>query len=140
MNWTDTIKKAISEAKTGGYEMDESKIHWGQMTTGRGYYRLIFEHDFAKAIFGNGEHHDRLLKIEQENAETEGREVNTEFIPLPTWKKMLQQMVIQEEPLQWLSKAIDNKANLENIGKGVVDGTKDTSAIREMLKNQFKQG
>ncbi|MDG1950728.1 MAG: hypothetical protein P8J32_08015 [bacterium] len=139
MTWTDIIKKAISEAKAGGYEMDESKIYWGQMTTGLGYYKLIFKHDFAKAIFGNGEHHDRLLEVETQNAEAEGREINLEFIPLPTWKKMLQQMVIQEEPLQWLSKAIDNKANLENVGKGVVDGTKDTSAIREMLKNQFKQ-
>lgn len=139
MTWTDIIKKAINEARKGGYEMDESKIHWGQMTTEKGYLKLIFEHDFAKAIFGNGEHHDRILEVETQNAEAEGREVDLEFIPLPTWKKMLQQMVVQEEPLQWLSKAIDNKANLESVGKGVVEGTKDTAAIREMLKKQLKQ-
>ncbi len=139
MTWTEIIKKAINEAKAGGYEMDESKIHWGQMTAENGYSKLIFNHDFAKAIFGNGEHYDRLLKVETENAESEGREIDSEFLPLPTWKKMLQQMIVQEDPLSWLSKAIDNKANLENVGEGVVEGTKDTSAIREMLKNQFNK-
>lgn len=109
------------------------------MTAGKGYFKLIFKHDFAKAIFGNGEHFERLLEVETENAKKDGREINAEFIPLPTWKKMLQQMVIQEEPLTWLSGAIDNKANLENVGEGVVAGTKDTAAIREMLKNQFKK-
>jgi len=77
-------------------------------------------------------------KWKTQNAETAGTEIDFDFLPLPTWKKMLQQLVIQEEPLEWLSKAIDNKANLENIGKGVVEGTRDTSAIREMLKKAIQ--
>ena len=127
MTWTDIIKKAIAEAKQGGYQIDESKIHWGQMTTGKGYYKLIFEHAFMKAVFGEGEHYERLLQTEQQAAEAAGREVEYEYLPLPLYKKMLQQMVLQEDPLEWLNGAIDNKKNLENIGQGVVDGTKDTS-------------
>ena len=139
MTWTDIINKAIDEAEKGGHKIDRTKIHWGQMTTNGGYNSLIFKHEFAEAIFGNGEHYDRLLEVETQNAETAGTEIDFDFLPLPTWKKMLQQLVIQEEPLEWLSKAIDNKANVENIGKGVVEGTRDTSAIREMLKKQFNQ-
>lgn len=137
MTWTEIIKKAIAEAKQGGYQIDESKIHWGQMTTGKGYYKLIFEHDFMRAIFGTGEHYDRMLEQERKVAEESGGQVDEEFLPLPLYKKMLQQMAIQENPLEWLNGAINNKVNLENLGQGVVEGTKDTSAIRERLRKQF---
>jgi hypothetical protein len=138
MTWTDIIKKALDEAEKGGFEYNRDKIHWGQMTTDEGYYKLIFNHAFMKAIFGNGEHYDRLFEVEKKAAEEENREPQYEFLPLPLYKSMLQQMAIAEEPLQWLNSAIDNKTNLENLGDGVVAGTKDTSAIRERLKQQFK--
>jgi len=140
MTWTDIIKKAIDEAVKGGFKINTSSIHWGQLATDRGYYKLIFNHDFMRSIFGTGEHYDRLLEQETKTAEQEQREIEHEYLPLPLYKKMLQQMAIQEEPLQWLNGAIDNKVNLENLGEGVVDGTKDTSAIRERLKQQFNKG
>ena len=138
MTWKQIIEKAIKEAVNGGFEMNIDKIHWGQMSTEKGYYTLIFDHNFMQSIFGTGDHYDRILSQEQKAAEESGREVNEEFLPLPLYKKMLQQMAIQENPLTWLNGAIDNKKNLENLGQGVVEGTKDTSAIRERLKQQFK--
>ena len=140
MTWTKIINKALDEAEKGGFEYNRDGIHWGQMTTDRGYYKLIFNHAFMKAIFGNGQHYDRLFEVEKNAAEEENREPQYEFLPLPLYKSMLQQMAIAEEPLQWLNSAIDNKANLENLGDGVVAGTKDTSAIRERLKQQFNSG
>lgn len=137
MTWTNIIKKAIEEAKKGGYEIDETKIQWGQMTTGKGYYSLIFEHDFVKSIFGNGEHYDLILKAEKENNENE--EINEDSLPVPTWKRILQDLVVQEEPLEMLSKFIDNKLKLTQVGAGVVEGTKDTSAVREMIKKNLNK-
>lgn len=132
------INKALDEAEKGGFEYDRNSVHWGRMTTEEGYYRLIFNHQFMKAIFGNGQHYDRLYEVETKASEEDNREPQYEFLPLPLYKSMLQQMAIAEDPLKWLCSAIDKKTNLENLGEGVVSGTKDTSAIREQLRQQFR--
>lgn len=134
----EELKKAIEEAEKGGYKISKESLHWGQLITDKGYYTIIFNHDFAQAVFGDGEHYASAFKSLSDTARENGEELDLNLLPLPLWKSMLQQMVVQEEPLIWLSKAIDNKAKFQQTKEGVVKGTKDTSAVIDYLKNQYK--
>ena len=58
------------------------------------YYPIIFSHDFAKAFWGE-------ILIDVTNTNPIGEE---DLAYLPRWQYHLQQMVLEENPLQYLRK------------------------------------
>lgn len=85
------LKRAIEQAKANGFVLRDNKhmvaIDHSGLRPMLGYESIIFSHDFAKAFWGEGE----------------------EYAPLPEWMYQLQQMVIQDDPIQYLAQFIDEK-------------------------------
>lgn len=84
MTEAEILKKAIEKAIKNGFiwegatlkEIEKQWIDadWRFIVSGKGYYTDIFSHSFAKAFF------------------------------LDKWREMLQNMVLEEEPLKFLEK------------------------------------
>ena len=55
---------------------------------------LLFNHDFAKAFWGEGEHEKKIRGINLFNL-------------YPEWQHHLQQMVLEKEPLKYIEKFIN---------------------------------
>jgi hypothetical protein len=53
MHKLEILKKVIAKARKKGFEIDEEKIHWGQIMDGTNCYSIIFRDDFAKALWGS---------------------------------------------------------------------------------------
>lgn len=108
---TDIITKAIQKAIDGGWVWQDFQ--------GRGYfpvylkgeaiakhiaetmldmrlYSLIFNHDFAKALWGEDEEYARM-----------GGEYDPAINYGAGWQYHLQQMVIAEDPLKYLGEHLD---------------------------------
>lgn len=83
MTSPETYKKILEKAKAGGYSTDEFPA----------FYGLIFEHEFAKAFFGNDSVTDYVYPA------IEGQ-YKTELIP--KWKYCLKRMVVEEDPIAYL--------------------------------------
>lgn len=103
MSDQEILEKAVSRAIDAGWEYDE-------LTTGsakdKGRYvlklskpsqirGLIFNHDFAKALWG-----------ESEDYQLPGMDENVWIAGLPKYKWHLQQMVIADDPIKYLGKNI----------------------------------
>jgi len=91
--------KALKKAEL--YTPDEETlVSWGDSLQVPFDIRAIFlRHQFAKAFWG-----ENKFYIRGESTE-EGQDYNDEFdIEMPAWQYHLQQMVIKEEPLKYLSK------------------------------------
>lgn len=94
MSSKEILKKSIEKAISNGYVEDITnyELEGYQPHLYKNYYRVIFSHDFAKAFFKFGYfiHYDW---------DSERREaIDAE------WKHHLMQMVLQEEPLEYLEK------------------------------------
>lgn len=140
MTWLEMLGKALDEAEKGGFSIDREKLQIGEALDNNNYYGLIFRHDFLQAIFGNGDQYEEMYESAKRTAKENGIEFDESFLPLPLWKKMAQQMVLSTSPLEWLSGAIDNKEKFDTLGTGTVEGTKDTSAIRDRIKQMYNSG
>lgn len=64
------------------YNHKSTAVHWVRELEG-----IIYNHDFAKALWGGGDYDEVMYE----------------------WKRNLQQMVIADDPIQYLGEAIDNK-------------------------------
>lgn len=98
---TETIlKKALTKAWKEGWDRDKRCWEGGgteDLLNFNEYYALIFSHDFAKAFFG-----EEL--VEEDFYEAVPYDEGYEKLRLPAWKYHLQQMVLEKEPLKYLSK------------------------------------
>jgi hypothetical protein len=98
-----TLKKAIEKAVKNGWKEDVIYDNLEEILSHYTGYEshdiehLIFSHDFAKAFFGE---------------EMESREIKLmsgvyDFYPQAEWEYQLQQMVISEDPIDYLSKYLE---------------------------------
>lgn len=98
MNNQEILEKAIQKAIDGGfnptYEIYVSKQANLELPENK-VFELIFNHDFAKALWGERDE-DRITII----GETDWRKW-----PLP-WQYHLQQMVTAEDPIKYLGENI----------------------------------
>lgn len=107
MSNKEILERAISKAIDGGwvhksaelgftnYELDPERMIEGDHDTYPYVNQIIFNHDFAKALWGEDPYWTalpgKLGEIRQE-------------VEVPAWKMHLQQMVIAEDPLKYLEK------------------------------------
>lgn len=113
------LKKAIEKAQQKGFELKDDNdivvIEHDQLgqPTGRifGYQTIIFNHNFAKAFWGDKrvcvycdegeitEKHDAEYQESWEECENCG---TNDMIPMARWQIHLQKMVLEEDPLKYL--------------------------------------
>jgi hypothetical protein len=95
MNKQEILTKAIEKALNNGWAGD---VLSGDVTDDYSNYRnIIFNHDFAKALWG-----DDLWWIAKPGKSGEHRQE----LQVPAWQIHLQQMVIAEDPIQYLEENI----------------------------------
>lgn len=99
----EILKKAIEKAVNNGLE----DYYWGgkslekleQDVFEHRYYDIIFSHDFAKAFWGEEE-----IEIKCGGCITKSPPCECEY-PI-SWQYHLQEMVLEEDPIQYLVKFI----------------------------------
>ena len=90
MSDKEILKKAME--KTGIFSKDHIESMPDHIPNNNNYYFIIFDHIFAKAFFGSG----------QKEYFWDGKSGFS--ITMVAWKWHLQQMVLEENPLKYLSK------------------------------------
>lgn len=125
----EILKKAIEKAKNNGFNKKEPYYIYPDDIAGICIGEinqpciletcfltdLIFSHDFAKAFWGEeliivDEHYvgDKVSKDEVINTSaTKGEYVQTWVLEFPKWKLHLREMVLEENPLKYLEKFLD---------------------------------
>lgn len=104
------LEKAIQKAIDGGWKQPDPTVVWWRSSEGitREAYGLIFNHDFAKALWG-----DELIQYPEGDTYT----VTALLNPTPNfcrstelfvWQYHLQQMVIAEDPIKYLGEHLDD--------------------------------
>jgi hypothetical protein len=114
----ETTWKAIQMAYNNGWrpvyngdemvavEVGVSDVHWIDKKGYKTYcdvYRLFFSHDFAKALWGEGE--VCMICGVGPDDKVAHKDYDPE-IPVPAWYFHLQQMVIAEDPIKYLGENI----------------------------------
>ena len=101
-----SVFNELIESSVGNFQMPKICYNFPELKDSIecSYEKLIFSHDFAKAFWGEG-YDDEI----------------TEMVVFPTgheeeeyvikWMYHLQQMVLEENPIDYLRKFIDNTAN-----------------------------
>lgn len=96
----EILTKAIQEAIDGGWKPSYlHKVIEGQEASyilenrDISDYDIIFDHDFAKALFG---------EVEQSHGYFDKKHHMYLGLPEPAWQYHLQQMVIAEDPIKYL--------------------------------------
>ena len=85
-------------------------------------FKLYFSHDFAKAFWGTKQ---KDTGYEEISGISGGERVDTNAICIEAWKYHLQQMVLEEKPIDYLRKFIDTTENPTNDESSVVDKIED---------------
>lgn len=107
------LEKAIKKAIDGGwsrgeyfqndgkFEFDGDRFICGDFSEHN--FVAIFNHDFAKALWGEELHHETFIVPKELNKRFAG----TQNLDIkPTWQYHLQQMVIAEDPIKYLGENI----------------------------------
>ena len=97
------LKQAIEKAKANGWKqtyvfevINEEPLHFGSDWY-NAFIATIFSHDFAKAFWGEA--------WTQEELEKEAKNITIEVNEsIERWQHYLQQMVLERNPLEYLSK------------------------------------
>jgi len=114
----EVLQKAIEKAIQGGYKDLKYPAKFDIKTTGKGFYeiyimglmelpmeRFIFSHDFAKAFWGEREYASiwfefkRHTNVDKDKIDISGG--------IQDWIYHLQQMVLEENPIDYLRKFIN---------------------------------
>ena len=95
----EIIIKAIQQAVANGLTSEKADIDLADSQD----YEIIFNHDFAKAFWGEEYVDDRLGESKNEWIERTGSEKNWGFHKL-RYQYHLQQMILEKEPLKYLEK------------------------------------
>ena len=89
------LKQALEKAKAAGFEWHSTDLrHMKSLVQFNRYYAYIFSHDFAKAFWG--EHPEDVPGYVPDGEQPDDY--------LPPWQVHLQQMVLAEDPLQYLER------------------------------------
>lgn len=100
MSNEEILAKAIAKAMDNGYDLPAGELYRSGFSTKEMIYSVIFDHDFAKA-FWNDEASKCVLcgkflcKCSSKHPKY-----------YPGWQYYLQQMVLEEDPIQYLEKFI----------------------------------
>ncbi len=121
----EIIEKAIQKAIDGGWKGEPLANGWGLTDyrkpvvdsdgaiwqyDGDGDWNevnaqsFIFNHDFAKALFGEELHHETFIVPKELNKRFAGTK---DLDVKPAWQYHLQQMVIAEDPIKYLGDNLD---------------------------------
>lgn len=94
------LDRAIAKAKVNGFVLDHSI--WG-------YRHIIFDHDFAKAFWGT----DRTHAVTERSFDNASGRLSRGSItyPISDWQYHLQQMVLFENPLDYIQRFLHEEAN-----------------------------
>ena len=52
MDRLSVLKNALSKARRRGYNLSDDSIHWGHIIDGKNFYSIIFDKEFAEALWG----------------------------------------------------------------------------------------
>lgn len=107
MSNQEILEKAIQKAIDGGFNPGASENgEPPQQTFTRRmmqdlFFRhaVIFNHDFAKALWGEELHHETFIVPKELNKRFAGTE---ELAIRPIWQYHLQKMVISDDPIKYL--------------------------------------
>lgn len=105
----EILKKAIKKA------WPDEVIDIPSLYEGSEYYRLIFNHAFAKAFFGRA--NSGVFSPYGDNVKTEEEYKRLGTYPIFTgeaWKFHLQRMVLEKNPLKYLEKFLRQPKILNN--------------------------
>ena len=95
MTDADILKHAMEKAKTNGFEWHSTDLRlMKSLVRFNGYYRIIFDHEFAKAFWGE--------KPEDLTGYVPDGENPNDY--LPPWQVHLREMVLEEDPLKYLER------------------------------------
>lgn len=112
MTEPEILKKAVEKARKNGWKSVYGEVIYAfspneAFITNEEHLKFIFSHEFAKAFWGNGqEEHDignGLTLWEGSKGAFFIEGPNAGKI-LPYWKTQLQQMVLEEKPLEYLER------------------------------------
>jgi hypothetical protein len=108
-----TLKRALENAYNGGYNPDPdnwplplSAYDWKGLVVADRYYAIIFSHDFAKAFWGDEDWTEVTYTLFADSPKGR-RTVSTEPKLLKAWQYYLQEMVLEENSLQFLAQLLD---------------------------------
>ena len=96
----EILNKAVEKAKQNGFVYNVKHGPDYHAYSFKGYAWLIFNHDFAKAFWGQDEQCTNLYT----EAYIDGGCLETTSYMLPKWQYHLQQMVLEKEPLKYIAK------------------------------------
>ncbi len=125
MSNQEILEKVIQKAIDGGWSTthfntlkgdsykhpDESEFHdltgsWHSISPAD----IIFNHDFAKALWGDKPHYDKTYKLKYSIVSMNGKKSTIqqakEAKRIPEWQYHLQQMVISDDPIKYLGESI----------------------------------
>lgn len=133
---TEVLVKAVCIALKDDYNIKNASVNIREnylyfdcylAVISKSYYNLIFEHEFAKCLFGkctrwldiqNGEYIDTVDIEEKLIIEKEIREdcqcLWRTLEEHDGWSVNLQQMVLEKEPLDYINKFLSNKENVND--------------------------
>lgn len=105
----EILLKAVEKAVENGFNrkwLMRVKGHDIQTIKEGLIHRIIFNHDFAKAFWEEEVKDKRCAWCIENNFE--GCTVCEDIISLESWKFHLQQMVLKEDPIQYIKQFIDD--------------------------------
>ncbi len=92
----EILKLAMKEASKNGYEYRHDIDAISEIKFPENFWDILFSHDFAKAFWG-----EEVAKYVSTNIDaSEVDEII--YKPQERWKHHLQQMVLEEDPIQYL--------------------------------------
>ena len=122
------LQKAIEKAVENGFSCGssgckEENYHYGNSSCAEFYledydapdpYTLIFSHDFAKAFWGEEPaciycDENRMVELDDSDELFTCDNCGRRGPPFFVWAKHLQLMVLEEEPLQYLAKFLEEE-------------------------------
>jgi hypothetical protein len=127
MNNQETLTKAINQAIANGWGAESlgGADTWGGLAeleqqyvaklmfseTGNGYWLIVFDHEFAKTLWGDDE-----IKLWEDTPDPDNDPYGeyTSYTALPNWQHHLQQMVIADDPIKYLGENVPDFTATEN--------------------------
>jgi len=106
------LKKAIEKAVKNGWEAwntQEGYYTIEILIRERRYYSIIFSHDFARAFWGDGKRNEEYIDYATKKPVYSYQISGNNWSYLKRWQHHLQQMVLEEEPLKYLEKFLEEK-------------------------------
>ena len=118
MSNKEILEKAIQKAIDGGYDMDGliAPMHPGIYEFSAPINTVIFNHDFAKALWGDELYIDNSLAVLPTKTNRAlsiihtkngaGVDGDVDYKSAPAWQYHLQNMVIADDPIKYLGENI----------------------------------